>query len=188
MLTAGSNCLWADKNPDSFCSATAHLVSLPTLRHKPIFLPIFISVIMKNLFSAAVALALVAGFAASCSKEQSNTEKLTGTWRVEETDYDFGADGSIDSTSTPDACEADDDLIVAANGTYTTNYNTLCDPTDPQTDSGTWAFSGDETILTITSNAFPLPIPFAIEELTSDHLKLSISDGTDKTITHYHKQ
>ncbi len=143
---------------------------------------------MKKLFFATAVLALVAGFATSCTKEQTNTEKLTGTWRLEETEYDLGNDGTIDSTEMPIACDADDDLVVAANGTYTTNYNTLCDAGDPATDSGTWAFSANETILTITSNAFPLPIPFTIEELTSDHLKLSLSDGTDKTINHFHKQ
>ncbi len=143
---------------------------------------------MKKLFFATAVLALVAGFATSCTNEQSNTEKLTGTWRLEETEVDLGNDGTIDSTETPSACDADDDLVVAANGTFTVNYNTLCDAADPATETGTWAFSANETILTITYTAFPLPIPFAVEELTSNHMKLSFIDGTDKTIAHYHKQ
>jgi hypothetical protein len=143
---------------------------------------------MKKLFFATAVLALVAGFATSCTDEQSNTEKLTGTWRLEETEVDLGNDGTIDSTEIPTGCDADDDLVVAANGTFTINFNTLCNAGDPATETGTWAFSANETILTITNNTFPLPIPFTVEELTSDHMKLSINDGTDKTIAHYHKQ
>ena len=142
---------------------------------------------MKKFLFALSALALVACFTAGCSKDQTNTEKLTGRWRAEETELDLGNNGSIDSISAPDPCDADDDITFAANGGLSIVYNTLCDPNDPATGTGTWAFSANESILSFTfGGAFTLS--YTIDELTSDHMKLSILQGSDKLTTHFHKQ
>lgn len=147
---------------------------------------------MKNLLFATLLLAMTASFVTGCKKEKTNTEKVTGTWRVEEIfispAYDIDGDGDLDTEEVILPCDLDDDFTVAANGTFVITYNTLCDITDPTTGSGTWAFNAAETIFTITDAAFPIPIPFTIVELTDDHMQLSFDNGTYTSTAHYHKQ
>ncbi|MEZ4933028.1 MAG: DUF5004 domain-containing protein [Saprospiraceae bacterium] len=100
-------------------------------------------------------------FTTSCKKDDEATPDKTkiltgGSWHLTA----MTVDPAIDWFGTPitnvfsqlPTCVKDDLAIFKTNGTV--NYDegpSKCDPNDPQTTSGTWAFNTDETILSITS-------------------------------------
>jgi hypothetical protein len=101
-------------------------------------------------------------FITSCKKDDPVTPDKTalltgGSWKLSA----MTVDPAIDWYGTPvknvfpqlPACLKDDLTIFKANGIV--NYDegaSKCDPNDPQTTSGTWAFNPEETILSITAD------------------------------------
>ncbi len=84
----------------------------------------------------------------------------------------------MDIESEPVDCAKDDSYIFNKDKTSSQDEGaTKCHPNDAQTKSGTWKFSSDETILTLTtgkgSSAFS--IDEQILELSSSSLKLKYS-------------
>ncbi len=97
----------------------------------------------------------------SCEKDKDkpdNTEVLTGgSWKLTA----MTSDPAFDWFGTPvtnlyaqlPACIKDDLTIFKENGTVNFDEGaSKCDPNDPQTTSGTWAFNTDETILSVTTD------------------------------------
>ncbi len=120
---------------------------------------------MKNMKIILWAFAATALLLGSCKDdEKSNTELLVDhQWKI----TSITSDPAIDWTGTGvfvtdvysqyEACEKDDLTIFKSNGVV--NYDqgaTKCDPSDPQTTTGTWAFSADEKILTLDGESFDI--------------------------------
>lgn len=97
----------------------------------------------------------------SCEKDKDkpdNTEVLTGgAWRVTA----LTSDPAFDWFGTPvtniyaqlPACLKDDNTVFKTNGTVNFDEGpSKCEPSDPQTTSGTWAFSTDEKVLSVTTD------------------------------------
>ncbi|MDA9072125.1 hypothetical protein N9J85_00375 [bacterium] len=79
---------------------------------------------------------------------QTNTEKLCGK-NFFVTDFEETKNGVIISTiDSLTACDLDDFERYETNGVYTYDEGaTKCDPTNPQTETGTWTFYDSETKL-----------------------------------------
>jgi len=131
----------------------------------------------------------------SCKKDATptpaptKTELLTGkNWKVTA----FTSNPAIDWTGTGvmvtdiyaqmQACEKDDLFMFNTNGTTTDDEGaTKCNPADPQTTSGTWAFNSTQTIITVDGMD-----DFNIETLSATTLKgnMVFNDGaTNYTFT-----
>lgn len=117
----------------------------------------------------------------SCKKDedspQTKTEILSGknfvltAWTINPPIAYNGIEIS-DFYSFLEACEKDDITIFNANGTVTFDEGaTKCDAGDPQTTSGTWVFTDNETKLSVTDDGDTQI--FDIIELTSAKLKIT---------------
>lgn len=101
-------------------------------------------------------------FTSSCNKDNEdkatpNREKLlVGAWQMKS----FTVDPAIDWFGTGvlvsniyaqlDACDKDDVTIFEANGVVKYDEGgSKCDPQDPQTETGTWTFNQDKTVLSV---------------------------------------
>ena len=97
----------------------------------------------------------------SCKKDDDATPDKTklltgGSWQLSAMNVEpaiewFGTPITNVFSQLPN-CVKDDLAIFKTNGTV--NYDegpSKCEPNDPQTTSGTWAFNTDQTILSITS-------------------------------------
>jgi hypothetical protein len=110
----------------------------------------------KILFLVSVLAVAVSG----CKKDDddpSNTDKLTGkAWKVTAITVNpaisFGGISITDVYAFLDDCEKDNTSTFNTDKTYLDDEGgSKCDPSDPQTTPGTWAFNSDETILTLDS-------------------------------------
>lgn len=110
----------------------------------------------------------------SCGKDdpkpKTKTDIITAvTWKITKLKVDT-------DEGTPEACFADNEYTFQADGDYKELENTKCDPSDPSSTSGTWAFKTNETILTISytdpDSGFTLSIDKQILELTDTSLKV----------------
>lgn len=134
---------------------------------------------MKKL--AIILFAQLLIFATSCKEDEdvapSNTSLLTGpTWKTAGLRVDPGIqmpDGTIiTDLYTQDECFQDDIIKFNTDKTYMDDDGAnKCD--DVQTETGTWTFNPDETVLTQTSGN--TSISYNIKELTKTDLKLTYS-------------
>ncbi len=118
-----------------------------------------------------VALTLAFG---ACKKDddKSNSEQLVDkNWRM----VAFTSDPAIniggiqfsDLYAQLDDCDKDDLIIFKSGGAVNNDEGpSKCDPSDPQTTTGTWVFNTDETILTVDGESW------TILELDDDDLKV----------------
>ncbi len=128
---------------------------------------------MKNYF-LLLALAATVGFT-SCGKDDDDvaptkTELLTSkTWMLSERVQVTTDSSGTTTNSTILACEKDDTYKFTTDNKYTRDEGaTKCDPSDPQTEAGSWVFTDNETKLAVTSGNFTLPAE--IIELTSSKM------------------
>jgi hypothetical protein len=92
----------------------------------------------------------------SCKKDDdpSNTDKLTGkAWKITALKVDpaINSGGTMitDLYAQTADCDKNNTLTFNVDKTYIEDEGaTKCNPLDPQTTSGTWAFNSDETVLT----------------------------------------
>ena len=139
-----------------------------------------------KLTKGLILIALAAVAFAGCKKEddddspsQTKKEMLTsGSW--------IKTDVLLDGTSIwamGDACSKDDFYTLKADGTGVSDEGpTKCDAADPQTIPVTWAFSSDETKLTLDGDAF------TIAELTNSSMILKSSEGGFNTEVRFKKK
>lgn len=107
--------------------------------------------------TALCALAFVA-----CKKDDdvTKTEMLAGgKWTLTSLTVSpaivIGGTSFTDLFSTYPACSKDDFQTFATDGTYTYDEGaTKCDPSDVQTDTGTWSFNTAETQLTLNGTGY----------------------------------
>lgn len=84
------------------------------------------------------------------------------------------------TTEVSSACDKDDTAIFNSDGTYSFDRGKLkCNSTDPQTVTGTYTISADETTFTATEKGSTTgPIIYKIEELTASKFSLSLTTST----------
>ncbi len=113
-----------------------------------------------SLKTLVVMLGACAIFATSCKDDDDatpdKTKQLTGgNWQLSA----MTSDPAIDWFGTPvtnvyaqlPVCVKDDLTIFKSNGAVNFDEGTSkCEPNDPQTQTGTWAFNTDQTVLTLT--------------------------------------
>lgn len=149
---------------------------------------------MKRLPFYVLALVLAGGFT-SCSKDDKDdptpatkTELLTAkSWRLTaDSSIEAGETTATDDYATLEACEKDNFIKFASSKVVTFDEGaTKCDPTDPQTLTGSWDLNSGETQLFLTDPNLGLPVPFEIVELTSSTLKMKVTFfGTTTTRTY----
>lgn len=81
-----------------------------------------------------------------------------------------------------DDCDKDDVMYLKTDGTYIQDEgSTKCDPSDPQTTTGTWSLSADGKTMTIDSDTYTLISVSKSEMKVSTQLDLGT--GTTYTIT-----
>lgn len=120
----------------------------------------------------------------SCKKDdKSNTELLTaGSWKLVSEMEKVDNGNWVENIGSYSACELDDYIIFKTNNTYEFNEGaTKCDPTDPQIETGIWAFGANEATLSVDGN------PADLNELSSSTLIVS-SSYTFGVNTYYSKQ
>lgn len=146
---------------------------------------------MKNLrfISFAMLLLLMGGMVtiSSCNKDDDDSPSKTKTisgkkFYVKSMNVNPGVTTPIgiitDLYSFMPDCVKDDFMTFNENGTVVDDEGaTKCEPTDPQTESGTWEFMTDETQLRMTYD--DVAQVFDIETLTDTSLKLSYTDTED---------
>jgi Lipocalin-like domain len=122
-----------------------------------------------------ILLALVAVAAlSSCKKDDAvadyNALLTAGKWKlVAETTA-----GKNTYTAIP-ACEKDNTYAYAADGKVTFDEGaTKCSASDPQSSTGTWAFTGDKKKIILTDGGFAVTLD--IVEMTSTSLIWSYAD------------
>lgn len=126
---------------------------------------------VKLLLSVALVTSLA--FISSCSKDDeanlSKKELLTQKpWKLQSTTI-VGL-----PSSPPDSFQADDTFTFATDGTYTFDEGaTKEDPSDPQTQTGTWEFAENETVIKLTYGG--ITINQEIVELTTSTLKVKFN-------------
>jgi hypothetical protein len=147
----------------------------------------------KNLFpSLLLGLGLTAALVSGCKKDddektpstpsQSNTQKLCGkNWKMTAFTMSPGFMGFTDVYSAMDACEKDNIFKFNTNGSCTEDEGaTKCDPSDPQTENGTWAWSDNETKINLLVGGAP-SAPMNVEVNSGTMLKVNFTE-TDSTI------
>jgi hypothetical protein len=70
-------------------------------------------------------------------------------------------------------CDKDDLVRFNEDGTTLMDYKVRCDPSDPATETGTWSFNSDQTVLTMDGDAYN------IVELTGSTLKVTANENID---------
>lgn len=93
-----------------------------------------------------------------------------------------------------DACLLDNFVRFETPNTYKADQGAIkCNPSDPQTTTGTWVFNGDETILTVTPQGGTASSAESINvtELTDTSLKFTettTSGGINHTYTYSYRK
>ena len=113
---------------------------------------------MRIIILASLALAL---FNFNCSKKdditgKTNTELIIGDWKITgitfSPAYDYDGDGfkETNAFNKMEACEKDDVISFLTGGVWKHDEGALkCDPSDPQTTTGVWSLSTNQTTLNI---------------------------------------
>jgi len=134
-------------------------------------------------------LLLLLAFAACKKDSLSKTDMLTDAsgWKMTALTTDPAFVNPITGTQITDlyaqfdACDKDDITTFNSNGTYVSDEGaTKCDPSDPQTTSGTWLLSADENTITVDGESW------TIVELSKSTMKVSypfVDDSAGITYT-----
>ncbi|MDO7885897.1 lipocalin family protein [Hymenobacter cheonanensis] len=134
---------------------------------------------LSLLFLAALALG-------SCKKNDDNspssaskTDLLTAkSWRISAQTYSVAVNSGTptvsDEYASSPACERDNFLKFNTNKSLTADEGaTKCSPSDPQTQSGSWDLTTNDTKLTLADpSQGGIPIPFDIVDLSATTLHL----------------
>ncbi len=126
-----------------------------------------------------VALVVCTAFIYSCKDEDSSTPAKTKTDLLTTGSW-IGTDLLANDTSIwnifVSSCSKDDFTKYNSNGTSLTDEGaTKCDPSDPQTEAGTWKFISNDTKIVMDGSDTA-----DILELSETALRIGMSDGTDK--------
>lgn len=129
---------------------------------------------MKNNSFFAVLTILMLAFSA-CGKDDSPKDLLTSAscWQITKVESRASAsDPWIEESLS--SCSKDDCTSFNSDGKFSFDEGaTKCDPSDPQTSSGTFSLTEDGKTLVITDDQ--LGLPFTVEELTANKLVLNFA-------------
>jgi Lipocalin-like domain len=150
---------------------------IPILNFVPTLLTVHVGEIMKSRIALAAisALWLVACNSSTSTEETGGgkrSEIIVGkNWKQISITMDPGINinGVVvtDLFAQFENCEKDGSTKFLANGNYAEDEGSLkCDPSDPQTLSGTWVFNPDETVLTMTETG-DVPVSYDVVTLNS---------------------
>jgi hypothetical protein len=125
-------------------------------------------------FKFAALLAVVIFLMPSCKKDPTKTELITtGTWRITASTVTFGTT-TTDAYASFLACDKDNVTTFVAGGVIKEDEGaTKCSASDPQTNTGTWAFTDNETKLSIIASG--ATAAYSIVTLDANTLKISQS-------------
>lgn len=145
-----------------------------------------LTVFMKNLSLLSILAFAVGIFVlASCKKDDdSPKDLLTGQscWKVVKQESRLSATDPWEA-EVVEPCSADDCLNFSDDGNFSSDEGaTKCDPSDPETTTGTYVLSEDGKTLTLTEDGISLP--FVVTELTSTKLVLSVSFIVENRVTY----
>ena len=137
----------------------------------------------SNLLKTAAVVMAVATLTA-CSKgssKKSNTELITkAAWKLETAGLDADKNGTVDLPETFEACQLDDLITFATNGTGTADAGaTKCDPADDQTYSFTWQFKNEEKELEFDGETYKV---YSIDDT---NLKIYFEETSGATTLRY---
>lgn len=107
----------------------------------------------------------------SCKKkdpEPTPRQKILGKWKM------LSGSTTVSGSTTPaDPCELDNITEFKTGDVYTIDEGpTKCDPSDPQTTTGSYNLNEAGTILNINEPSIGISIPFQVLELTNTSLKI----------------
>ncbi len=126
----------------------------------------------KTSFFAAIAACTL--LFAACKKDEKPTNLLSGStcWKqVKSESRTVGTDAWGEDEL--DACILDDCTSYTDDGKVNFDEGaTKCDPSDPQTSSGTYSLSDDGKTLTVTQ--LGVTTPFTLEDLTSSKMVIVV--------------
>lgn len=130
---------------------------------------------MKKITYFALML-MLASLVFSCKKkdpEPTPQQKVTGNWRL--TFARITVDG-VSENGQP--CELDNTFNFQASGAFTIDEGaTKCDPSDPQTSTGTWSITADGKTMNINdSNSGGISVAFEVLELTSKVMRIKANN------------
>lgn len=127
----------------------------------------------------------------SCEKDEnkvSNTDKITGTWKLTAMTVDpaidwFGTQVTNLYAQLP-ACTKDDLTIFQSNGVVKLDEgDSKCEVSDPQTQTGTWTFNTSESTISVTTDGETES--WEINELTKDRFSVDyIVEDEEEGITY----
>lgn len=115
----------------------------------------------------------------ACKKDGENTPSASRTdlltaknWRVASQTTTLTLAGTTTTSTTIDACDKDDFIKFNTDKSAVHDQGaTKCDPTDPQTDKGTWDLPGDQSKLTVNLASYG-NTTFDVKELTATTMHL----------------
>jgi hypothetical protein len=110
----------------------------------------------------------------SCKKDDSTADNkallTSGKWKLTAETVK-----GVNTFTTKANCDKDNTWAFTTDGKLTLDEGaTKCDPTDPQTETGTWIFTDTEQKKMVITAGFALPVD--ILELTTTTLKMSIAN------------
>lgn len=136
-------------------------------------------------FLLGLGLALFLGACDSDSDSASNTEKLTGQWKLTAATTSFTFNGvptTVDAYAQLAACDKDDTIEFKADGTTVSDEGaTKCDPTDPQQEAGTWTFTQNETHLVVSGPDYDFDAE--IVELSDTRMRVTFDEDLNGIVT-----
>lgn len=154
---------------------------------------------MKTFFrvkTALVALTVMTIAFTSCQKDKENKPDNAGlltekNWKLSAFTIDPAIDWFGNGTLVTNiyaqlpACAKDDLTIFNKNGVVNFDEGaSKCDPNDPQTTTGTWAFNTDKTIISVTTDGSTQS--WKVLELKGDRMMIEyqeVEDGITYTLT-----
>lgn len=138
---------------------------------------------MKRMIRTAFLAMATMAFFSSCKKDKDDdntgngkTDLITnGSWKISAVHEKLGENPWVDITAQEyEDCELDDRIQFSKPNIVTTDEGaTKCDPSNPQTDTGTWKFVNGEQEIELAGEEFH------IDELTATSLKISVSGALD---------
>lgn len=125
--------------------------------------------------SRFILILLTVSLAFSCKKkeaEPSPLQKLIGKWKT------LSGSTTVGGVSEPaQACELDNIIEFKTGDVYTVDEGaTKCDPSSPQTSSGTYALSSTGTTLNINDPSTSISVAFEVLELTQTRLRIKANN------------
>lgn len=141
---------------------------------------------MKKSILYLLGLTLVLGACSKDSKNATNSDKLTdGQWRLTALTTSFtynGVESTIDAYTQLADCDKDNFFVFQSGGIFISDEGaTLCNPSDPQQETGTWSFTQNETHLVISGTSDDYDAE--ILELSDTKLRLKYNEDLNGIAT-----